>query len=90
MKDENNAKMAIMCYQVIDFPDERTGKQIKGVKAYLYEGWNKAPATVFVPDANGVNQSVEVDDLVTPVYRLSGKRVKVVDLLDEQGKSIFV
>lgn len=90
MKDTQRETMPLMCYQVINFPDEKTGKRIRGVKAYLFDKFDSAPASVFVPDAAGLRDTVEPDDSVIPVYKLVGKRVKVVDLIDENGNSIFI
>ena len=77
-------------YQVINFPDEKSGKLIKGVKAYLFDKFDSAPASVFVSNATGLRDEVETDDEVIPIYKLVGKRVKVVDLTDKDGKSIFI
>lgn len=90
MKDTQKETMPLMCYQVINFPDEKTGKTIKGVKAYLFDKFDSAPASVFVPNATGLRDSVEPDDSVIPIYKLVGKRVRVVDLTDENGNSIFI
>ena len=84
-----NIEMELLCYQKINFPDEKTGKIIRGIKVFLFEAWDKAPATAFVEDAVGIRDDFDDDNKVRPLFKLSGKRVKIADLVDKKGKTIF-